>query len=616
MSEIALKKYIRLNIIEKRMLIDEFTTLLEKIKELSIFPTPIYQILLEQNQENLIELLVAESRVEEKLSDLKEAESNSYKKNVTTYTFLRNITQNQTIFEFDILELTEVNNYQKYIAKNLKILMIIKYSFIFYEFYNKFYKDLEEKINENLDENKIGDFEDVKNQLLDLDYTSYETFLSNTFPLEEDFDLKDLIIPLDEDEKLNEFKLSLHNFDPNNFDLNDEDFYYKLIDIYIDPRIELIINSFKTILEEIINKLNQLTETTIQITELPYSNYFVFMINAKKSTGVSDWILSDFIEKLNLEDMSEEQSSQINNSQENEEIAEIENISTTLDENNYALIKPFIRIHNWIINKFEQLENIKITKYSDFIKKKIGENYLNKVNDTFRKNIKEYLEHSIKSHTQLIKIPNFPMMISEDLLNFATIESEDTIIQYFEKLNSSISKLNEIITNNSINSWIKGYIIEQHFIKPWISYINSVVYLKEQGIVPNLENSENIEFWEELTELINNETKISSISIADSYLETLYDNYSNSEEIFRFYLIIDELDFLVGKMSEFRKLVYKQIDNLFQQSTIASNEEKQIISWIINNKLFLLNEKRYVDALSNLQDKNILKKISMYILGI
>ena len=120
--------------------------------------------------------------------------------------------------------------------------------------------------------------------------------------------------------------------------------------------------------------MNQLTETTIQNTELPYSNYFVFVINTKKSTGVSDWILSDFIEKLNLKDIDIEQRAQNNISQENEEIVEIESISTTLDENHYALIKPFIRIHNWIISKIESLENIEITKYTDLIKKKIDEN--------------------------------------------------------------------------------------------------------------------------------------------------------------------------------------------------------------------------------------------------
>jgi len=616
MSVNSRKRYIRRTEIEKSVLVNDLTQFLNQINEFLIYPTPLYELLLNERNEVFLEPLIGSYDLEHELVSLKNQEKLTSSKKVDTFIFLRNISQNNNLFNFEKIELSEVLNYQKYISSNLKNLVMLKYSFIYYDLFNKFHGQLENKLNETFNSEIIFDFNEAKEELLDVDYISYKECFSIVFQLEEDFNLNEIIINLNDAKELDKFKVTLNSFDSNNFDLNDERFYDKLIQNYINPRIKLTIKSLIRVITGIIDEIKSNESDKIQINQTPFDNYFVFTLNINKFRKAGDWILSDLLEKLNNSNGSKSNNHQktgiFNSSEKNQHQKKL--VQTISAEN--TQIKPFIDFYNWILTEISKLELQTITEFSFHLEKKMYINYFEKVLEKFHRIVESYLDFCIKQHSKLLNISQFPEMIEESLLINEKIEKEDKILQLFEKLNKIIDNLNKIVNHRLVKDWFQYKIVNYHFISPCIALKNSGNYLNEEIDIIKVNDCEKLEFWENLTKLFQSERIISNCNISLNYVEVLYETYTTSKRIFRFDLITDEIFFNASLMTKFHKYYTEGIKNLFNRSNAASNEDKQIVSSIIEKKPLPHKNQEIEKTLQKLTENKVIKEISTYIIGI
>ena len=616
MSTNSRKRYIRLTEIEKAVLVDDLTLFLNQVNEFLIYPTPLYELLLDERNEVFLKSLVGANNLERELTSLKNEERSTSSLNVDTFTFLRDIGQNNSLFSFEKIELFEVLDYQKYISSNLKNLVMLKYSFIYYDLYNKFYKELEKKLNNTFNSENLFDFNKTKEELLEIDYGSYKDYFSIIFQLEEDFNLNEIIIDISDHIELDKFKIALHSFDSNNFDLSDERFFDRLIQNYVNPRINLIVKSIKSIVTDILKKIKLNQSDTIQINQAPFDNYFVFAININKFKNAGNWILKDLLEKLknNVDSVLD-----IDKNLETSKYFEIrpsqERLMQPISITN-SLIKPFLDFYNWILIKYTEIESQDITEFSYYLKKKIKVQYFEKILEKLYSIVESYLDFCIQQHSKLISISQFPEMIEEELIKSEEIVQNDTILQLFEKLNRMIDKLNKIINHRLVKNWFQHNIINYYFTNPCIALKNSGNYLNEEIEIIEINGCEKLEFWENLTKLIQSEKMILKCEISRNYIKALYETYLHSQRIFRFDVITDEIFFNSSLMTRFHKLVNERIKNLFNNSLTATDEVKQVISALIDKKPLPYQNQEIKSALQELIENKIIKEISTYIIGI
>ena len=117
-------------------------------------------------------------------------------------------------------------------------------------------------------------------------------------------------------------------------------------------------------------------------------------------------------------------------------------------------------------------------------------------------------------------------------------------------------------------------------------------------------------------EVPNHNKKILTCEIADNYLMELYASYKSSKKMFKYKIIFFDILKIFETSRDFIGEVFKQIENLFNQSTITSIEERDIISNIKSGKLIDRKDQKYLNAKDKLKKNGIIKEITANIFGV
>lgn len=609
MSEDIRKKYIRLTEIEKQVLIDDFEFYLKQINEFPNFPNPLFELLSSDVSEIRLSLLLGQNVLEKTLEKLKQAEKQTSSKNINTFIFLRNISQNNQLFSFEKIELSELDDYQKYISANLKNLIVIKLSFLYYDLYNKLRLEITQKFDEFFTAENYSFLEELKETLLDLDYSSFKDFLSIVFQLEEDFNINELINEFDDPEEISKFKLALHNFDDNNFDLDDENYYNILIHKYVNPRIENIIESLNTIIKDIVEELKEIESNELEINQSPFDSYFVFAININRFRKAGDWFLEDLLKKKSNNNLD---SSKAQKNRDNEESNNGESIEGLLEENNN--VGPFINMYNWIIESGSELQNREISSFEHYLDIEMRRYYLKQLEKNLLEAVKSDLIYYIQHFNSFIGIKNFPNRIPNDLVRNEEISKEDNFKSIILKLNILVKRFKNLLNHSLIRNWFNNYILKYHYIDPSIALINSFLFLSEEIEFPEISGSEDLEFWDQLRELLDIDEIIQNCTIHNDYIERIYKNYKESEDIYNFDIISKRIISDASIMDKFQQIVNSRINALFESSE-QSNDIKLVIEAIVTGKNISYNSSNIESAINTLISNKIIKEIRSFVIG-
>jgi hypothetical protein len=269
-------------------------------------------------------------------------------------------------------------------------------------------------------------------------------------------------------------------------------------------------------------------------------------------------------------------------------------------------------MNSWLQEKINSNKTY-FLNLNEYIKSKFLSHTLTSLDIELYDYIWDLLENINEDHNKLISLPNFPLIIPKKFKIIETPEESDTTLDLLIKLDKSLVKIQKILNHNDFFRWFKNSKIIFNYINPWLSLINTIIYLESEK--PDINDFE-IPFWDKMLNLFNNNDVIRTCDIADNYLNVLYTSYKKSKRIFKHEIILYDVIEIFNTSEDFLAEVFKQIENLFTQSTIASIEEREIISNIKSGKIIESKNKKYLDAKTNLIKKGIIKEIEAQIFGV
>ncbi|GAG91879.1 unnamed protein product, partial [marine sediment metagenome] len=283
------------------------------------------------------------------------------------------------------------------------------------------------------------------------------------------------------------------------------------------------------LVKKVKTKLEAHESQKIPINQVPYNNYYIFLMTVMKSLKSGEWVFTEFKKNVKKNNLIEK----IKNSKDIHYSSNLLKINT---------IKSFTRFYDSLLKLYCKTQSKSIDNFTDYIEQKVFEYNLEKVIGFYEKALISYVETSINDQKKILEAKNVPTTISKDLLRPIKINKEDNIFELHLKLNDSVNRINKLIKTKSIKEWIKNYLINSHFVNPWAAYINSGHYLSENITISRLNGSEKLAFWNDLMDIRNGTLPISSSSIAKSFLDEIYELKSNSDEIFKYSFVSDAVD--------------------------------------------------------------------------
>lgn len=605
-----------------------FEEFLEVCKNCTDYPSPIYEIFLSDKNQELFSLLLDEQNLGLELVDIKNKEQSIIRTNsFDSSLFLSSIDQNSQIFDFNVPLPTE--KYQQYISKNLKNLSILKYSIEYYLIYNKISKEFEKIVLDNLNTDLIDDFESLKSSLLDFIYDSYKEIFTNKFSIEKTIDLADTIIDISSDKnKLDIFHINilssglLSNVDTSS---KKSQILSELLINQINPRIQIIIDSIKNILERSIQFLENIEEDEIQIRESDNSKYFSFFYLVKKYTNFGAWTFSKLIEsQISIEEESEENSQtggleaeDVENEDLNQEDEDLEsNEEEGVEEEDLVNLDSLYNINNFIATKEDEIDGATINNFNEYIHYKLNQIFLNNFKASYKIIINDMLDESVAVHDYIIQISkNYYFFLIEEIKEAEELENElentdiDEILDY---LYENYLMINQILVQESFHDWYKDRIINYFYINPWISFVNTKIYLRSDF---TKEIEFDLPFIEMMERIQDSEEKIDSSDIAENYLEEIYKLYEESVNISRYKIIFDEFETITENINEFKINISQIINKLFEIADDIPTEEKVVISCIFKQKL-IPDDNDHNNAITRLSSNGIIMEIKNYAFGI
>ena len=524
---LVLKEYIRKTKVPKEIMLQDFNSFLDRLNNFQKYPVPIYEILIGESNEKLLEYMLDEKQLDINLQNLKTEERKIHSKK-STEEFFYALNENQSLFSFNLSMSTD--SYQNYIGKNLRNLISLKFTLSYLNSFELFYNELERKIELEIKGHK-EELEELHKSLLNLDINV--DLLSIQFSLEKEFNIKDLIVRLDDIGKVKDFKFNLSNYDNS---INDRNFISEFISKHIDPRIDLIINSLKEILISKIVQLNNLSSNEVNINTNPYSEYYIFMCETKRLTQHGFWIFEDLI-KSEIE--SKEKTYDTN------ELAEVNN--SPLEEENSSIkqekeykiknVELLSNINKWIQEK-KLTNKVSFHHIYDYFNYLFLSHSLNSLDEELYDYIWGLVENVSIDLSALIKLPNFPLIIPKKLKIIEEPEETDLICDLLVKLDKVLIRIQTLLNHNDFYRWFKNEKIIFNYINPWISLINTIIYLESEE--PDINDFE-IPFWDEMVKIFVQKERILTCDIAENYLGMLYTSYKRSKKIFRYEILMHDI---------------------------------------------------------------------------
>ncbi len=631
-----LKQYVIKTKISKNEIINLFEDFFQICQNIENFPAPVYEILGNENNKDLLALLIKELNLQIKLGELLKEELNVKKIKMDSSTFLKTVDQNSKLFNFEIPE--EKASYQIYIGKNLKNLLKLKFSLIYYIYQSDAHNRINKIIGMNINEENIDDFEEVKEEILSSGFDCLEEVFVSKYFIERDFEMKELIVEMkSESEKIDKFKLTIIKAkDPKilegiDEESNEKDLYLKLIKNQINPRIKIMSESLVNSIMDNIDFLNKIVETEINIRESDNSKYYAFFneINRYIMSGI--WFFKDLIQKNKIEEITSKKDDL--EKFEEEKSKTISDSVDTPDYNNDGIIKeansiddpnlisdnfePINNLYTWIIDEEKRISEMKITNYKDYLKFKISEIYKEKLKDSLKDwlfiNLKEvisdhlYINEILKSFQ--INLLDKEFKIVEEIKKKYEVDEIELIINTYK---IELKRIDGILCDDHFNDWLKDGLIDKFFIEPWISFINSKLFLNRKS---TFKIEDKIPFLKEMKDCDRSEEVVNKPNIAQDYLKKLYnEKYMKSKKINKYKIIFEDLRNMADLMYDFKEKIYERINLLFQKTEDLLPEERGVVELIVNQKQPPSNLK-YNKAIEHLTKKGIIKKIQILTLG-
>lgn len=612
---IEVKWYVRKTKVAKDLLLNDFNAFLEKLNDFQKYPCPIYEILMEGKNEQILGVLGDEKQLDVYLESLKGKEK-KLRSNKSTTDFIYAINENQTLFNFDLSKPTD--KYQDCIGKNLRNLINLKMSLSYLDSFEKFYNEFLKFLDANIQKDD-EELQQLKIDLLNLNINAYTEFLSIKFSIEKDFNFQDLIVNLQDVDKIKQFKFNMQEFDKT---LKSDELLSDFIIKHVNPRIDLIINSFKEIIDSKIELLEKHTSEEVSITEEPFSEFYIFICEIGKYILHGYWNFKDIIknqleevELMENENIRSEEDIITNSKAAMTDTKEDKEKETLVEVKEVEEIKHIIlidSINQWILKKTDSQSTLP-KDFEDFIKNELLHHSLDYIKTIFHNFVLDCFKFVTTDYNLLVSLPNFPLTIPKKYKEIETAEENDTTLDIIIKIEKDIDNIQKLLNLNDFFTWVKDEKLIYSIINPWISLINTINYLKSEK--PKIKNFE-LPFWDQFIELYNKDEKILDNDLAETYLKELYKKYEESKNLFKYKILFNDILNVSNITSDYQHEIFNKIETLFNESRTASVLERDIISNIKTGMLINRDDLKYEEAKKKLIEQGIIKEVKTNIFGV